>query len=194
MNTFKDILASQRFSTQVLNNNYCSEKSLNFIINSYHLQVLLNIIPVNIRNHIITLFPSKKNPNEMLILFKTIPVCNEFNKFHALKLLRIIQDNKTIAQKLNLTCLQKITGYVSKSKLDTHTIIPIYLQEIQEERSWGNFINHAKDKRLHESFERLRQIIVWRIKTIENLKNQHITSTPKPYNLADKLYNKHKKV
>ncbi|RDU67111.1 hypothetical protein CQA53_02335 [Helicobacter didelphidarum] len=168
MKTFKEILTSQHFFDKSISNGYCTKKTLNFIIKSHNLQPLLHFIRPNIKKHILAVMVSKKDSEEILVGFKSHPVCIEFNKFHAKELLYRIHAKDSLAKALNLQEYKKIRGYVSKSYLQTYTIKEISEQDFHE-RANGDFINHAKIPEISNVFEEIRDVIKLNKRHIQNL-------------------------
>lgn len=191
MKTFKELLFLKQFS--IIQKGYCSKKSMNFIINSLHLQPLKDFMRPNIKNHLLTIFESRRNKNEILFVFKTYPVCLEFNKYHSKELLKLIHANNTIAKVLNLQQYTKITGYVPKNLLLLTTIQEIKKHDFPLESAKGNFTNNAKDKQIYEMFEEIREVIKSNHKNIKRLESQHITSTPSNYYIGIPKYNNTRK-
>ncbi len=185
MKTFKDIFTSQIFYEKAINKCYISEKTLNFIINSYNLQLIKHFIIPQIQNSIINIVQSKRDETEILIIFSKYPVCVEFNKFHAKQLLSILKTNKDLKQKINLDKYKSIRGYVPKKRLESYSIKTILEDEIKE-ISKANFINHATNPKIKEIFEEIRNIIKLNHKHIYRLKQQEFISKPNSYNIADK--------
>lgn len=185
MKTFNEILTTPNFSANVLTNNYCSKKSLNFILKSYHLQPLLKIIPINMHKYIFSIMPSKKNSHEILIGFNNYPICVEFNKFHAKRIAGMIRGDTLMARQLQLQEYQKITGWMPKSNLYLFSIQTIHRQEMLYEKSRGHFINHAVNQKIYDCFEDIRSIITLRHKHIANLEQQDTHSAMSTYYICD---------
>lgn len=179
MKTFRDLLNSSQFTQKMVKNNACSNKLVNFILNSNSLQLLLNFLPLSVKNNVLAIFPSKRNNIEILLCFKSRPACLEFNKYHAKNMINLIHTNKFIPQ--NLKIYTKITGYIPTNLLYTSKIIEIKKEYKLVENAHGNFKNLAKDAKIHAIFEEIRQVAITNQQKLKWLESQKIDSTPSDY-------------
>lgn len=183
MKTFKEILY---FSKNFAKKASCDPKVVNLIREPQKLQPLLNLVPH--RNQVLLIMPSKRNNSEILIAFKSYPVCVEFNKYHAQSILHRIHANDLLARKLNLQQYTKITGYAPRNALCLNQITQKTTREIPKEKGSPNFTNHAKDPAIHALFEEIRQTIITNIKIDKRLESQQIHSKPSDYHISNKFY------
>ncbi len=185
MKTFKDIFTSQKFYEKALHENYISETTLDFLVNSYNLQSIKHFIVPQIRKHIINITLSRKNNTEILVRFVSYPACLEFNKFYARQLLNTFHTNKQLKNKINLDKYKSIKGYVSKEKLKVYSFEEVRHVDVKE-IAMGSFINHATNPKIRQIFEDIREIIKLNHKHIKQLDTQDFIVKPSSYNIADK--------
>lgn len=184
MKTFKDLINSSQFTQGMINKGYCTKDSMNFIINSLHLQPLQYLLPLSIKRHIIVIMPSKRDVSEILLAFKSYPVCVEFNRFHVKSLLHRIHANDAIAKKLNLQNYTKIRGYVPKNLLATSKIVEIKKDDIPQIRANGDFENFAENAECHKIFEEIRELILTNKANLNRINSQQIDSIPSDFYLG----------
>ncbi|MWV62345.1 hypothetical protein DCO58_04715 [Helicobacter saguini] len=179
MKTFKDLLNSTQFTQRMVNYGYCTNKLMNFILNSNALQPLLHFLPLSVKNNVLAIFPSKRNKNEILICLKSQPACVEFNKYHAKEMINLIQTNRFLPP--NLKTYTKITAYVPTNRLYTSKIVQIRPEKKLIESARGNFRNLATDAKIHAIFEEIRQVAITNQRKLERLNSQKIDSNPIDY-------------
>lgn len=190
MKSFKEILHSKNFAKNALREGICTQSAIDLITKPLNLRSLLNLLPN--KNQVILIMPSKRNKSEILIAFKSYPVCVEFNKYHAQNLLHRIHANDALAKALNLQEYTKITGYTPKNALKLTQISQKTTQEIPKEKANPNFTNHAINPKIHAIFEEIRQVIITNIKLDKKLESQKIDSNPSDYYISssNKFYAK----
>ncbi|RDU71024.1 hypothetical protein CQA66_07360 [Helicobacter aurati] len=188
MKTFKEIFTTD-FSKQLTDKDPTTRKFANILIDSYYLNQLRIFLPSSLAYHLIIIMRSKIHAKQIAFGFNSHAACIEFNKYHSTTLYQMIQKNAAIREKLRLQDCESLQGFVAKPYTKLHDITEVKLSMLQE-KSYGNFTNHATHIKLHKQFERIRNMILQHHKQTKLLTTQQINSHPEIYSLQSRTFPK----
>lgn len=187
MRTFKEIFTTT-FAENAINRDKLPADFVHALVDSYKLGQLKIFLPAPMSKRLIRISYSKNNPGEILFGFDSHHACTEFNKYHASRMLGTIR-SADIKEKLGLRDCDSVRGYAFREYLKLYDVVEVSPRDLVE-RAHGTFINHAKNPKVYEIFERIREIIISRRKQIAALRTQQIDSKPTSYHIGSRTFPK----